>query len=103
MIIYDKIVMSSKEPTNKYVLWLDNNIIKRYENGDWVPLFGLSKEDIENIIGGGGVIALDDKMSDTSENGVKNKVIKYYVDESLENYIPLCRDFNNDFNSDFAI
>ena len=46
---------------------------------------------------------LDTVMSDTSENGVQNKVIKTYVDESMENYIPLSRDFNNDFNNDFAI
>lgn len=32
------------------------------------------------IEGGGGTITLDDEMSDTSENGVKNKVIKAYVD-----------------------
>ena len=30
--------------------------------------------------GGGGQIILDDEMSDTSENGVKNKVIKAYAD-----------------------
>lgn len=50
-----------------------------------------------------GSIDLDTAMSDTSENGVQNKVIKTYVDESMENYIPLSRDFNNDFNNDFAI
>lgn len=34
---------------------------------------------------GGGTITLDDAMSDTSENGVKNKVIKSYVDNKTLN------------------
>lgn len=34
--------------------------------------------------GGGTAIVLDDEMSDTSENGVKNKVIKEYVDNQFD-------------------
>lgn len=34
---------------------------------------------------GGGSITLDTEMSNTSENGVQNKVIKSYVDSGLEN------------------
>lgn len=33
---------------------------------------------------GGGTVVLDDEMSDTSENGVKNKVIKNYVDTEVD-------------------
>ena len=46
--------------------------------------------------GGGGSITLDSKMSDTSSNAVRNKVIKEYVDS----FIPA--DFNEDFNDDFT-
>ena len=34
--------------------------------------------------GGGGNIVIDNAMSDTSENAVQNKVIKAYVDESIQ-------------------
>lgn len=34
--------------------------------------------------GEGGNIAIDNAMSDTSENAVQNKVIKAYVDESIQ-------------------
>ena len=36
-----------------------------------------------NIVGGGGAITLDTDMSDTSSNGVQNKVIKRYVDNAI--------------------
>lgn len=34
--------------------------------------------------GGGGSMVIDSAMSDTSENAVQNKVIKAYVDESIQ-------------------
>ena len=37
--------------------------------------------------GEGGNIIIDNTMSDTSENAVQNKVIKAYVDESIQSAI----------------
>lgn len=37
--------------------------------------------------GAGGDIVIDDAVSDTSENAVQNKVIKAYVDESIQSAI----------------
>ena len=34
--------------------------------------------------GGGGNVVVDNAMSDTSENAVQNKIIKKYVDESIQ-------------------
>jgi hypothetical protein len=43
-------------------------------------------EKLKNInVGGGGDV--DDAMSDTSENAVQNKVVKAYVDESIQSAI----------------
>lgn len=46
----------------------------------------LTKEDIGDI-GGGANITIDTKMSDTSENAVQNKVIKHYIDQSIQQAI----------------
>ena len=72
---------------------------------------------------------VDEEMSDTSTNAVQNKVIKKYVDDAeaeakdytdkkiaqiggggggsidpalLEGYMPMMREFSDDFNDDFA-
>lgn len=37
--------------------------------------------------GGGGSLAVDKEMSDTSENAVSNKTIKKYVDEEAERVV----------------
>lgn len=41
-------------------------------------------EDIKSTLDGVEGISVDDKMSDTSENAVQNKVVKEYVDESIK-------------------
>ena len=40
--------------------------------------------ELEKNGGGGGSADIDTKMSDTSEKAVQNKVIKKYVDESMQ-------------------
>ena len=40
--------------------------------------------ELEKNGGNGGSITIDTEMSDTSENAVQNKVIKAYVDESIQ-------------------
>lgn len=46
--------------------------------------FAKVKTAIEQGGGGGGSIAVDEEMSDTSENAVSNKTIKKYVDNEVE-------------------
>lgn len=46
--------------------------------------FAKVKTAIEQGGGGGGSIAVDKEMSDTSEKAVQNKVIKKYVDDEVE-------------------
>lgn len=58
----------------------------------------LGSGDIE-VQGGGGTVEVDMEMSDTSENAVANRVIKEYVD----GFIPLCREFSDDFNNSYSI
>ena len=58
--------------------------------------FAKVKTALEQGGGGGGSIAVDKEMSDTSENAVSNKVIKEYVDS----FIP--SEFSEEFNNDFT-
>ena len=46
--------------------------------------FAKVKTALEQGGGGGGSIAVDKEMSDTSENAVSNKAIKKYVDNEVE-------------------
>lgn len=46
--------------------------------------FAKVKTALEQGGGGGGSIAVDKEMSDTSENAVSNKTIKKYVDDEVE-------------------
>ena len=70
---FNQIVYSNKEPVNKNDIWIDdNNVIRIYKNGNW--------EVINESGGGGGSID----------------------PELLEGFIPLSRDFSDDFNNDFA-
>lgn len=46
--------------------------------------------------GGGGSIAVDKEMSDTSENAVSNKVIKAYVDDEAERVVEYAEGVAND-------
>ena len=41
---YRVVALSNKEPTSRDVIWLDSSdakdvVIKKYYNGDWVPLY----------------------------------------------------------------
>lgn len=56
-------------------------------------------EQVQKGGGGGGTVKVDMEMSDTSENAVANRVIKEYVD----GFIPLCREFSDDFNNSYSI
>ena len=70
---FNQIVYSNKEPVNKNDIWIDdNNVTRIYKNGNW--------EVINESGGGGGSID----------------------PELLEGFIPLSRDFSDDFNNDFA-
>ena len=70
---FNQTVYSNKEPVNKNDIWIDdNNVTRIYKNGNW--------EVINESGGGGGSID----------------------PELLEGFIPLSRDFSDDFNNDFA-
>ena len=70
-----------------------NNIDKVIGNPLVTPMNGYTKKEVDDIVGsigtgGGGVsIEIDDAMSDTSENAVKNKIIKQYVDGVFSEYV----------------
>ena len=51
---------------------------------------------LQNGGGGGGSIAVDAQMSDTSENAVQNKVIKAYVDDEAERVVAYAEEVAND-------
>lgn len=98
-------------------------------------------EKLKQVVQGNTSSMLDKEMSDESENGVQNKVIKKYVDdeivtlegyaeevanaaeesakrytdekisqggggtidpETIEGFVPLMREFSDDFNNDFS-
>lgn len=72
MRIFNKLVFSKKEPSNKNDVWFDGSNLKIYTEGSW--------ESIMQNNGGGG--SIDPKL--------------------LEGFIPLQRQFSDDFNNDFA-
>ena len=70
---FNQIVYSNKEPVNKNDIWIDdNNVIRIYKNGNW---------EVINESGGG-------------EGSIDP--------ELLEGFIPLSRDFSDDFNNEFT-
>lgn len=70
---FNKIIDSNKEPINHNDIWFDGTSFRVYQNGEW-------KAVITSKGGGGGSID----------------------PELLEGFIPLSRDFSDDFNNDFA-
>ena len=58
--------------------------------------FDKVKTALEQGGGGGGSIAVDKEMSDTSENAVSNKVIKAYVDDEAERVVEYAEGVAND-------
>lgn len=72
MKVFNKIVWSKKEPINKNDIWFDGSNFKIYTEGSWEII-------MQNNGGGGSVDP-----------------------ELLEGFIPLSRDFSDDFNNDFA-
>lgn len=72
MRFFNKIVFSKKEPTNKNDIWFDGSNFKVYTESSWEAI-------IQNNGGGGSIDP-----------------------ELLEDFIPLQRQFSDDFNNDFA-
>lgn len=58
--------------------------------------FAKVKTALEQGGGGGGSIAVDKEMSDTSENAVSNKTIKKYVDDEAERVVEYAEGVAND-------
>lgn len=72
--------------------------IKDNENGEITG--SVLNEALTLLLGaipeGGGSIAVDTQMSDTSENAVQNKVIKKYVDDEVEDAKMYAEEMAND-------
>lgn len=80
MRIFNKLVFSKKEPSNKNDVWFDGSNLKIYTEGSWKTI-------IQNNGGGGADITIDSELSETSKNPVQNKAIKAYVDNAIASAI----------------
>lgn len=89
----EEVYVGIDEPTNERTkLWIssvdENPTLKVKIDNSWTE-----------IQSGSGISNIDDVLNETSVNPVQNRVIT----EHFEGFIPLSRDFSNDFNNDFAI
>lgn len=70
-------IKSDVEPENTNLIWIDTSLdkwtIKLYNGEEW-----------KIISGGEPIIEIDSEMSNTSENLVKNNIIKKYVDNKID-------------------
>jgi hypothetical protein len=76
MKTFNEIVWSKKEPINKNDIWFDGTVFKIYKDGEWQAITSSNSE------GGGEGGSIDPEL--------------------LEGFIPLSREFSDDFNNDFA-
>jgi hypothetical protein len=78
MKILNKFIWSKTEPKNKNDVWFDGSVFRLFKEEEW-QAFTINLQDANEVV----------KLKD-------------FLTKYLEGFIPLSRDFSDDFNNDFS-